>query len=1177
MIPFEKIKQSPLVKQFIENRFDNKNVLVYAEGGFGKTTAMHCLQTYLLDLAQKEKIVPLYIDVKKIDQFSNKPLIHYIYTEYSGSDAKESDVENLFTDQAPSTQYKYKYYILIDGYNEVPVSARFNINSEISNFAQRENVRIILSSRLNEQVDIFKGFKRISLLGLNNAQIKLYLKKHFDMDFDLEKVNQSLVNILRSPLYMSVFSKTYGIRKSFPELFSEKEVRKGDILDNFIFHSLDKLRPNENINDLLAEFILLYFMPALAFKMYKNENFTITKKEMEQLVDDIDYFKSLFDIEKQGKYLGEYSRNIYDIEKICCDNIAVLQRTGYGYEMHNIYRDFFAAKQVINFINAGLINELEIDLDENIRQFVGELIREYDETHLYSRDYANIDSDDRKCECDFEAKNNLETWAESPVEYFLQNNYKLLNEKPIVIRNLIDIMKTCRNNCITADYSYLDLTQCNFITSNYENGKFCGSKLCFGNFINNNSFSAYINDIDDNRYVTKKCRFYKNVLLTLTKFVEHKFSAFDKIREKGVLTVYNIDTGMQIKNVDAEDFEINADNNTLIYFNANTIYICRITGDTFVEETKIRFNQKSNFHEILISPDNKCFAIAFLKLGKLPSKEKVFIKIFKNNGEFIKKYDISDFWCFKLLNDYKLFLAKNEKEEPMRDSLIILDIINSKSVNDYIASIDQVCIEEQCSFHPNINHPYGEICSVLESIYPFRNENKFIMQFKNHSIVIYDYDSKNIEKVLYNNSNYSECSEKINCSILIKDKKFITCSNNTIMFIDCKKNKICSFAISDFEINSFLGCISDEKLLCLDNGNNSFYILNLVTKKFENIGVSIANNTIQAICSSVDKVVFGDEKGIVRIYDIYKRKIICHPFNLHRSQISFIEYFSKQNLFISKDKYEIIIWNIDYGTNKILINQRIKNDGVELRLLEEKNLLAFVKLSSGVITITFYDLANNMWLKSKNLKNVNHHCTNDLDFDISDDGSNFFYRNGLCSVGLFDLNDNKNKRINIAFEPSIKYFREIGCVGFSDNKVYKIYNSDGRKKGKLIGISSRLKPVYNERNKTFVFAESNKISIFSLDNNYAFPKKIIADKYYVNNIIIVDKYLCSLGSEGFKLWGEYVDLCEDEFTFCVFGNIFNADFRECKILDYDQSVKFFEIIYRNGGLVPENYKLRSLH
>lgn len=484
MIPFEKIKQSPLVKQFIENRFDNKNVLVYAEGGFGKTTAMCCLQTYLLDLAQKEKIVPLYIDVKKIDQFSNKPLIHYIYTEYSGSDIKESDVENLFTDQAPSTQYKYKYYILIDGYNEVPVSARFNINSEISNFAQKENVRIILSSRLNEQVDIFKGFKRISLLGLNNAQIKLYLKKHFDMDFDLEKVNQSLVNILRSPLYMSAFSKTYGRKKPFPELFSEKEVRKGDILDNFIFHSLDKLRPNESINDLLAEFILLYFMPALAFKMYKNENFTITRKEMKQLVDDVNYFKILLDIEKQGKYLGEYSRNIYDIEKICCDNIAVLQRTGYGYEMHNIYRDFFAAKQVINFINAGLINELEIDLDENIRQFVGELIREYDETHLYSRDYANIDSDDRKCECDFETKHNLET-AESPIEHFLQcHNLKSSTPlSPIVTKNLIDIMKISRNGNITANYNYLDLKSVTFYECNLICSTFNNAKVYYENFI----------------------------------------------------------------------------------------------------------------------------------------------------------------------------------------------------------------------------------------------------------------------------------------------------------------------------------------------------------------------------------------------------------------------------------------------------------------------------------------------------------------------------------------------------------------------------------------------------------------------------------------------------------------------------------------------------------------------
>lgn len=951
MIPFEKIKQSPLVKQFIENRFDNKNVLVYAEGGFGKTTAMRCLQTYLLDLAQKEKIVPLYIDVKKIDQFSNKPLIHYIYTEYSGSDTKESDAENLFTDQAPSMQYKYKYYILIDGYNEVPVSARFNINSEISNFVQKENVRIILSSRMNEQVDIFEGFKRIFLLGLNDAQIKLYLKKQFQTDFDLEKVNQSLVNILRSPLYMSAFSKTYGRKKPFPELFSEKEVRKGDILDNFIFHSLDKLRPNESINDLLAEFILLYFMPALAFRMYKNESFTITKKEMERLVDDVDYFKSLLDIEKQGKYLGEYSRNIYDIEKICCDNIAVLQRTSYGYEMHNIYRDFFAAKQVINFINAGLINELEIDLDENIRQFVGELIREYDETHLYSRDYTDIENDDRKCECDFETKHNLET-AESPIEHFLQcHNLKSSTPlSPISTKNLVEIMKTSRCGKIVSLYDYLDLSKISFSNVCLCNSIFFNTKLCFENLkksvISEFSF-VFPMEICANGYsllrgVDDKCSryFFYNYYTDEHYFIDDTDSlGIEDItqvmfsRNKNniiiingkVINVLNIKSkiyksyicNVQIKNlflpVQTEWAFVETENREIIR--------CKNNNGTWKCNCKISIPKKTN--SVKISNDGQLiFAIG-------------------SNNVFIYKYS-------KCCNEYRLF--KNKKFYLTDDNIVIdsrkyethNNFVNYHVLNYYVGDFDKTVVGPMNLRYYTLKHPEwcAEIMDLIiteddEFAYIlFRDDFYFGSLICKVSLTTFDILSqKNVPTM----SLFAARSKHSDLALLFSEAKSLKLfryeNNSTQLLGDNILNvssPLCVGAISDDGHVFAIGGRKIDFTLIFEKTAKQYS-----TKSFKNDWKFVRDYNENFLC-------LADMHGVLYKINVLKNKIISKPLHtgyIGEHRITALKYMKCQDYFVVGTKSGLVAI-IDSKTGTLMNSFDFEYEITEISAFADETIIA---------------------------------------------------------------------------------------------------------------------------------------------------------------------------------------------------------------------------------------------
>lgn len=537
MATLDQLKRIPFVQEFIENKFEDRNVLLYADGGCGKTTTMKCLNVYLLDNSKNgEKIVPLYIQIKQIDEFSNRPLLHYIYTHYSGTDTKEEDVETLFTEQAPVLHDKYTFYLLIDGYNEVPLQAKWKINQEIRWFKEKKNVRLVISSRINEEIDVFNGFIRCALGVINDEQLLNYLGKKFEKDICIDTINQNLLRILRIPLYLNAFSKTYSKTNLFPELANDHEIRKADILDNFIYHSLKKLHSNESIDDLLAEFVLLYFMPALAFEMYKNNSFTISLKKLDKFSCDLDYFSSLLDLKQRGRYLSTYRQYRDAVEQICCDNLAIMQRIDADYEIHNIYRDYFVAKHIINCMNFEKLDDLEISIDANIREFVGELIREYKSGCGYSKDYMDKSDAEkaRKSECDFEEKDNLEEWPESPIEHFMQQ-HNTNSEKPIstiATRNLIEVMKTCRNNNIIANYFKLDLT----------NSSFCATKCCNSNFretrISSSTFSSYLDNISMD-FVSISA---DNKLIIIV----------DEVIYKAI--VLDINTGAVIKNFDYLDW-----------------------------------------------------------------------------------------------------------------------------------------------------------------------------------------------------------------------------------------------------------------------------------------------------------------------------------------------------------------------------------------------------------------------------------------------------------------------------------------------------------------------------------------------------------------------------------------------------------------------------------------------
>lgn len=511
-----RVKDNVLVKKYMNGEFTEKIYFLNAEGGYGKSTSFKSLYYYLVEQGTQANnhIVPIFIDVKRLAEFGEKgsagnmprPIEKYIVKNYCGADNDPNEsllekVVNLFSkNNAPKFQNHYTYFIFVDAINEVNDELKKIILDEIKQMAESDFVKFFISLRVNES-SLPDDTVKYKLLPLDEDKIRVYLDKNFGKTgekVDISKINDSLMDILRVPMYLSVFRETYDEKTPYPDIYEAKAVRKTDILDSFIQKLLDDNKGKERSADkAVIEFVVKYFLPALAFLMANTNGFIIDSDSTEKL--NYDYFKKFFKGTKKEVIKNLMNSEAYNPLSICCKTFSILIENGDNFSFtHQNWRDLFLAKHIINCMNAEKLDDLEISIDANIREFVGELIREYKPGCGYSKDYMDKSDAEktRKSECDFEDKDNLETWHASPVEDFLQK-HNLKSQNPLsamATKNLIEIMKTSRNGKITSDFENLNLLEVSFESTNVASSDFRGSSMGILTFKPHNCiFSVYSN------------------------------------------------------------------------------------------------------------------------------------------------------------------------------------------------------------------------------------------------------------------------------------------------------------------------------------------------------------------------------------------------------------------------------------------------------------------------------------------------------------------------------------------------------------------------------------------------------------------------------------------------------------------------------------------------------------
>lgn len=466
----------PLVK-FIEKDVNySGNYLVYGQGGFGKTTSMLMLFKYLLSKAENgENIVPIYIDSKGLDFTYEKPVFEYIIREYCGLNKDISQHIETLNDLLKNNDKKY--YIIIDAINEAE-SNKFKVIRDIASlkeiFDKNRAGQLIVSSRTDENVYCFNDFKRIKMLDFKDEQIVDFLNKYNFKNngksidkIDVERIDKNLLKILRVPMFLKIFKDVYKDADVFPDLYKKNIIHESDLLCKFVDKIIDDKigmhKAEQSPEYIKAYFALNRFLPAIAFELAKNDEFSISESVLDDLFKNKfneSYFKQF---QNRRENYFKYAGDLDDLLNDCIDGFSFIVCKGenknveYSFS-HPVWRDYFSAVYLATSMDYDVINEFEYQISNNIQQYVGEIVREYE----------------------FENKTDILS-SMSPIEAFMQRNCNTLS--PLAVRLCIEIMKKSRNGKLTAKYNHLDLRYINFYDYDLQGSSFDNSKIYEHNFI----------------------------------------------------------------------------------------------------------------------------------------------------------------------------------------------------------------------------------------------------------------------------------------------------------------------------------------------------------------------------------------------------------------------------------------------------------------------------------------------------------------------------------------------------------------------------------------------------------------------------------------------------------------------------------------------------------------------
>lgn len=370
------------------------NVFLYGTGGVGKTTIL------LEEIHRNAESDAVYFllslqrfHVQNIPKFRpyqsswilSQILLKYLYQyEFHTLEAcianKGEDVvlqqlsklHELLTNCPDG--WKPRYTVALDGFNEIPTDLQTALLQELEYcLTAWKNVRFLITGRSILQHEIFRSFGKIEVLGITEEGLSKILEQ-----FPNLQINPKMHEILRIPLFLNLWLSQNP----------EDACSRGKLLDAYVscFSGSEEVR-----------FAVQYILPFAAREMASHGRFMMERANLSEAVDsafsayleDERIFQNLLapqDFHKKSLLDGRESFVDLILTQLCFLTPIGGNSPKIRF-VHQYFRDYFAARQIVNLIralNAGYGNHFAEDEAQMFRKFdLGHIWFPDRETEIY--------------------------------------------------------------------------------------------------------------------------------------------------------------------------------------------------------------------------------------------------------------------------------------------------------------------------------------------------------------------------------------------------------------------------------------------------------------------------------------------------------------------------------------------------------------------------------------------------------------------------------------------------------------------------------------------------------------------------------------------------------------------------------------------------------------------------
>lgn len=272
----------PLSQFFQEswNSRTQKHLMLEGEGGIGKTIA-------LLSLTTQEGFLPRHVPAIYI------PLHALKIKETDDSIGKYIREEILYGNEQQYADFKAmvnqpwergpRIVLLLDGFNEVPLEARYAVARNIEDWSNKRGIQLITACRFDMRIflpGLSGDFHELRLQPLSHDQIQKYFAQ---MGLLAPSSDSMLWSVINYPLMLALYTQTELHKKYYStvDLDWREAKNAGTVLWNYLQRELWRCQKQTENRNAPIKYALAteWIAPYIAWTMVQQEQFVVSEEE----------------------------------------------------------------------------------------------------------------------------------------------------------------------------------------------------------------------------------------------------------------------------------------------------------------------------------------------------------------------------------------------------------------------------------------------------------------------------------------------------------------------------------------------------------------------------------------------------------------------------------------------------------------------------------------------------------------------------------------------------------------------------------------------------------------------------------------------------------------------------------------------------------------------------------